>query len=321
MKQENSEGSPSPLHELSRQSQSSSPAASTDETQSESENEPSVEDQDQDQDDEDTEDGEKEIKHYSDSPPESPASIAQTTANSELVEAEDASNSSLGYWISWGFIPPVRRNPVESSPSVVRSPSAAAAAAEAGVEHGSPERKRSSAEKRQTNDDMVQNSDMVHPDHDPAQPVASPVEKSRKRSFDGGVEDKDAVMNKRRRGSHGELASRDGDGVAHQQPSGIHQLEESRRSGSLTNGSDPSANQSQAGTSAVQRKSPSNAGATPQSAGLSPSSPNTSSNVSSRAVRDWPRANPSLQVVSNFGGYTPLTMATPHRLYSEWQGE
>lgn len=241
--------------------------------------------------------------------------VVHTTARGDLIKVENVSEIS-----SCASSPPSNKSSRSQAPvgnvSAARSPSAAAA--EAGIAHDSLEAMQASAEKEQVELSLSQEptTDQAVSDSDSGHPVATPVENSRKRNFDSGVMEKDADMSKRRRASIGEDACENEDSLAHRQRSHVHQPEANKRSDSLSNGSGPSANQSQDGMSGVQKDIPCKADATLQSAGPSPP-PSTAW----RVPRHQTREAIGLPVVSQLEGYVPLTMATPQRRYADWEGE
>lgn len=320
VKSENEEGAS--LHELPRHP-SKGPAG---ETQPEPANESSAED-------DETHDAE-EVEHAPGSP-ESQGSaepwldetadvrddrnFAPSTASEELVKAEDFSDSSSCSTSSPRIKPSPSQSPnLVNSASTARSPSAAAA--ETGTAHGSPQAAQASSGKGETGGSLDLRASTDQSACEPTQPVTTTAENGGKRRLDGGVVGNDAGMSKRRKGSHGEDASEKENSVAHRQPSDIVQPETGKRSASLASGSGPSANQSQDGMSGVQRKLPSNAGAAPQSAGPSPPPPSPESSALRPGARDTRDAS-GLPVVSHLEGYALLTMATPRRRYTEWQGK
>ncbi|ROV90606.1 hypothetical protein VSDG_07434 [Cytospora chrysosperma] len=145
-----------------------------------------------------------------------------TTARGDLTKVENVSEIS-----SCSSNPPS----IKSSPSqalvdiasTARSPSAAAA--ETGIAHDSPEATQATAGKKQTDGSLPQEPSTDQAASDSVRPVAIPLENSRKRSFDGCDMEEEAGMSKRRRANHGEDACGSEDGVAHQQFSGVQQLD------------------------------------------------------------------------------------------------
>lgn len=235
-----------------------------------------------------------------------------TTARGDLTKVENVSEIS-----SCSSNPPS----IKSSPSqalvdiasTARSPSAAAA--ETGIAHDSPEATQATAGKKQTDGSLPQEPSTDQAASDSARPVAIPLENSRKRSFDGCDMEEEAGISKRRRANHGEDACGSEDGVAHQQFSGVQQLDVDKKSASLSKVSDPTANQSQDVILKAQKDVPKEAGATIRPAGPSP--PITAQ----RILRHQTREATGLPVVSNLAGYVPLTMATPTRRYTYWEGK
>ncbi|ROV94585.1 hypothetical protein VMCG_08202 [Cytospora schulzeri] len=231
---------------------------------------------------------------------------ADTTTRGNLIKTEDVSDVS-----SCSSGPPSKessqsKNPVDKA-LPARSPSAAAAAT--GIAHEPLEATQALAGKEQNDGSLAQ-----EPSTDQAVsgsrkiPVATPIENSRKRSFDGGDLQQDAGMSKRRRSSHGEQVCEKEESVADSQPSEVHQPEVAKQSGSESNGSGLPANKSRNGVSGVHGNMPSKAGPQSQTAGPS-HAPSTARRVSRRQTHE--ASDPP--VVSELEGYARLIMATPHR--------
>lgn len=202
-----------------------------------------------------------------------------------------------------------------SNTSVARSPSAEVA--ETGTAHDSMATTQSSNGSGQTAGIFAQRVSIAQAGTRP--PLTTPAESSRKRrSLHGGTMERDTDLGKRRRAiGNGDEDRQHGSSVGDRlQSPHTHQSHTGKSPVCSFNGSGSSASQGRESMHSAQGSVPSKVITAPQSVGSPPSGPSTApTSPSHQETEVLCSPKPLIK------GYSPLTMATPQRRFTEWEGE